>query len=123
MYRTLALPRRCLALALCSGMLSLAAVVQAQAQAPDTPVSSDGTVAPAAAAGDPGATASPAFQGVEAAPIADRGQPPRTLRAYWHVFIAFAVTWLLLFGYALSLGRRWAALERQLQVEGMASRE
>lgn len=40
--------------------------------------------------------------------------PPRTLRAYWHVFIAFTLAWLLLFGYALSLGRRFGKVEREL---------
>jgi CcmD family protein len=40
--------------------------------------------------------------------------PPRTLRAYWHVFIAFALAWLFLFGYALSLGRRFRNLERDV---------
>lgn len=39
---------------------------------------------------------------------------PRSLRPYWHVFAAFAVAWALLFAYALSLGRRFAALERDL---------
>ena len=41
--------------------------------------------------------------------------PPRTLRAYWHVFIAFAVAWGLLFGYAILLARKGGALERQLK--------
>jgi len=40
--------------------------------------------------------------------------PPRTLRAYWHVFIAFTLAWVLLFGYALSLGRRFGKVEREL---------
>ena len=44
-----------------------------------------------------------------------REPPPRTLRAYWHVFIAFAVTWLLLFGYALTVGRRFGRLEEELR--------
>jgi CcmD family protein len=44
-----------------------------------------------------------------------RPTPPRTLRAYWHVFTAFAVAWILLFGYALSLGRRFTRVERELQ--------
>jgi CcmD family protein len=44
-----------------------------------------------------------------------RATPPRTLRAYWHVFAAFAIAWILLFGYALSLGRRFARVERELQ--------
>ena len=46
-----------------------------------------------------------------------REAPPRTLRAYWHVFIAFAVTWLLLFGYVLWLGRRVSRLDRALGTE------
>ncbi|MFL5537493.1 MAG: CcmD family protein [Longimicrobiaceae bacterium] len=41
--------------------------------------------------------------------------PPRTLRAYWHVFIAFGLAWLFLFGYALSLGRRFRNLEREVE--------
>jgi CcmD family protein len=44
-----------------------------------------------------------------------RATPPRTLRAYWHVFAAFAIAWILLFGYALSLGRRFTRVERELQ--------
>lgn len=44
-----------------------------------------------------------------------REPPPRTLRAYWHVFIAFAVTWALLFGYALTVGRRFGKLEEELR--------
>jgi CcmD family protein len=44
-----------------------------------------------------------------------RATPPATLRAYWHVFAAFAIAWILLFGYALSLGRRFARVERELQ--------
>jgi len=38
----------------------------------------------------------------------------RTLRPYWHLFVAFALAWALLFGYALSLGRRFGRLEREL---------
>jgi CcmD family protein len=83
------------------------------AQSPDTPVSSDAT-APAATAEPYAAPAADGFAGVEAAGVADRSAPPRTLRAYWHVFIAFALTWLLLFGYAISLGRRWARLEKEV---------
>jgi CcmD family protein len=40
--------------------------------------------------------------------------PPRTLRAYWHVFIAFALAWLFLFGYAVSLSRRFRKLEQDV---------
>lgn len=50
----------------------------------------------------------------QAAPVFAREQAPRTLRAYWHVFAAFGIAWLLLFGYALALGRRFARIERSL---------
>ena len=40
--------------------------------------------------------------------------PPRTLRAYWHVFTAFTLAWLFLFGYTLSLGRRFRRLEQDV---------
>lgn len=56
------------------------------------------------------ATAEPAASG-----LPERVGPPRTLRAYRNVFVAFAIAWLLLFGYALTLGRRFAAVERELQ--------
>lgn len=44
--------------------------------------------------------------------------PPRTLRAYWHLFGAFAVTWVLLFGYTVALGGRVKRLERDLDALG-----
>lgn len=40
---------------------------------------------------------------------------PRSMRAYWHVFIAFGLTWLLLLGYIVSLGRRFSQLEREVR--------
>jgi CcmD family protein len=88
-----------------------APALRAQAVAPDT---ATGAAAPA--------TVPPAEQGaptVEAPTVAsglpEHTAPPRTLRAYWHVFAAFAIAWLLLFAYALSLGRRFASLERDVQ--------
>lgn len=50
----------------------------------------------------------------QATPVFVREPAPRTLRAHWHVFTAFAIAWLLLFGYALALGRRFARIERSL---------
>jgi CcmD family protein len=41
--------------------------------------------------------------------------PPRTMRAYWHVFVAFAIAWALLFGYVVVLGRRFGSLEREIK--------
>jgi len=44
-----------------------------------------------------------------------RYTPPRTMRAYAHVFIAFAVAWVLLFGYVLFLARRFRRVEEQVE--------
>lgn len=70
-----------------------------------------------AAAVQSGVEAAP---GMEAAPQSSSGLPmrdtqARTMRAYWHVFIAFAATWLLLFGYALTMGRRFGRLEEEVR--------
>jgi CcmD family protein len=62
---------------------------------------------------DPGATAPETSSGLPA-----RAAPPRTLRAYWHVFVAFAIAWVLLFGYTVALGRRFARIERELESMG-----
>lgn len=50
-----------------------------------------------------------------AAGLPGRAAPPRTLRAHWHVFVAFAIVWILLFGYALSIGRRFGRLEAEVR--------
>ena len=60
-----------------------------------------------------------------AAPAADAAQtgastlprytPPRTLRAYAHVFVAFAVAWVLLFGYVVFLSRKFRRVEEQVE--------
>lgn len=60
----------------------------------------------------PAAVAAPAG---DYAGLPERAAPPRTLRAYWHVFVAFALAWLLLFGYVVSLGRRFARVEDGLR--------
>ena len=63
----------------------------------------------------------PAFTAEEAAATSSglpRSGVDRTMRGYWHLFIAFAATWLLLFGYAISLGRRFGSLERRLERQG-----
>ncbi|HEV2148882.1 MAG TPA: CcmD family protein [Longimicrobiaceae bacterium] len=75
--------------------------------------------APAAAAQAP---ADPA-PSVQAPPqtstgLPQRAAPPRTLRDYTHVFAAFAIAWLLLFGYVVSIGRRWARVEQELATRG-----
>lgn len=89
-----------LALGLTLGSLPSSALAQAT-----TPAETTG------AAAQP-AQAAPAAQ--SASPLPVREQAPRTLRAHWHVFTAFAVAWVLLFGYAIALGRRFARIERML---------
>lgn len=42
---------------------------------------------------------------------------PLPLWAEAHVYVAFSVAWLLLFGYAVWVGRRFARVERE--VEGL----
>jgi len=61
-------------------------------------------------------SAPPAAVAAQTAPLPGEqaSAPPRTLRAYWHVFIAFGLAWLFLFGYAISLGRRFRKLEREV---------
>jgi CcmD family protein len=87
--------------------------VPAQAVAQET--------APAPAAAAQPAPQEPIFTAASPAETATglpRTGVDRTMRGYWHLFIAFAVTWLLLFGYAISLGRRFSALERKLERQG-----
>lgn len=35
-------------------------------------------------------------------------------RGYWHMFIAYAIAWILVFGWAISIGRRLSNVERKL---------
>lgn len=43
------------------------------------------------------------------------GQPGRQMRHFWHVFIAYAVAWALLFGWAVAIARRIARVEDRLK--------
>ena len=36
-------------------------------------------------------------------------------RAYWHVFAAYAIGWLLVFGWVVSIGRRLASVEQAMK--------
>lgn len=86
--------------------LAAAAPLAAQDAAPAQDAPASAAVEPATDAVAAPAAASPASFRYPA--------PPRTLRAYWHVFIAFAVAWVLLFGYVIVLARRFRRLEEQL---------
>ncbi len=39
---------------------------------------------------------------------------PRQMRHFWHVFAAYAIAWVLLFGWAVSIARRIGRLERRV---------
>lgn len=44
-------------------------------------------------------------------------QPPdaaRQMRHFWHVFAAYAVAWILVFGWAVSISRRLGRIEERL---------
>jgi CcmD family protein len=38
----------------------------------------------------------------------------QSLRSYWHVFVAYAVAWVLVFGWIFSVARRLTRIERRL---------
>jgi CcmD family protein len=104
----------------------LLALALTAAAAPASLRAQDAAAPPAAAAaadspataGAPPLDAAPATQTLRRSAAA----PPRTLRAYWHVFAAYAFAWVLLFGYALALGRRFARLEGEVRrLEGAGS--
>lgn len=38
----------------------------------------------------------------------------QSLRAYWHVFIAYAIAWAFIFGWVVSLARRLGRVAREL---------
>ena len=39
----------------------------------------------------------------------------QSLRPYWHVFIAYAIVWALMFGWVVSLARRMGQVARELE--------
>jgi len=106
------LPTRLLRLALAAALLAPTAA-PARALAQDAPAAAATTSASGDSATGAPLAAAPATPGnASGLPVA--AGPPRTLRAYWHVFTAFTVAWLLVFGYAISLGRRFGRLEREI---------
>jgi len=57
------------------------------------------------------AEAAPTLQAQGGSPLASQ-----TLgRGYWHVFIAYAVAWLLVLGWAISIARRLSKVEREIE--------
>lgn len=48
--------------------------------------------------------------------LAAQGTPGAGLgRPYWHVFIAYALAWVLVLGWVVSIARRLARIERRLE--------
>jgi CcmD family protein len=93
--------------------LSLLATAPLHAQAPAGETATE--AAAASSAGAPTSIAAPAVDAPQPASDAlPRYTPPRTLRAYAHVFVAFAVAWVLLFGYVVFLSRKFRRVEEQV---------
>ncbi|HET6765556.1 MAG TPA: CcmD family protein [Longimicrobiaceae bacterium] len=95
-----------LALLLALAMPTFAPGLRAQADSAQQAAAQPGAEAPVAVPATP-ASASSGLPAEQA--------PPRTLRAYTHVWVAFTIAWLLLFGYVISVGRRFARLEREVE--------
>jgi CcmD family protein len=97
-----------------AAVAALLAAAPAAAQDGAAPASAPAADAPSAASASP-----PAYDAAAAATQAPAvtGLPPRpqTMRPYWHVFVAYALVWLLLFGYVVALGRRFGRLEAEVQ--------
>jgi CcmD family protein len=79
---------------------------------------------PSAGAQAPATTSTEAAAPTAAPPAADTAQPasaalqrytpPQTLRPYAHVFVAFAIAWVLLFGYVVFIARKFRRVEEQV---------
>lgn len=85
-------------------LLALFALLAAPAAAPPLPAQ-----APAATSAAPAADA-----GAQTGASVPGYTPPRTLRAYAHVFAAFAIAWVLLFGYLVFVARKFRRVEEQV---------
>jgi CcmD family protein len=91
-------------------LLALFALLAAPSAAPSLMAQEPAAAQAAAPSAAPAADAAPQT-GASSLP---RYTPPRTLRAYAHVFVAFAVAWVLLFGYVVFLSRKFRRVEEQV---------
>jgi CcmD family protein len=89
-----------------------AAPAAARAQAPAGETATE--AAAAAQSGAPTAAPAPVPASVSSG-LPATSSPPRTLRAYAHVFAAFAIAWVLLFGYVVFIARKFRRVEEQLE--------
>ncbi len=90
-------------------------VVLASAIASPLAASIDIDIASSSVQADQPASAAAETQGLQASGLPVQPAPARSMRAYWHVFIAFGITWALIFGFALSIGQRFGKLEVEIQ--------
>lgn len=95
-------PIRIVLLALFAVLAAPAAGRSMAAQAPAATEAAAPTAAPPAADAAQSGSALPSYT------------PPRTMRAYTHVFVAFAVAWTLLFGYVVFIARKFRRVEEQV---------
>ncbi len=49
----------------------------------------------------------------QSATEAATGLGAQSLRPYWHVFVAYALAWVLILGWVVSIARRLARVERE----------
>jgi CcmD family protein len=98
--------------ALLSPILALSFASESAPLRSQEPAPASATQAPAAAPDASQALRTP----VQSLP--EQSAPPRTLRAYWHVFAAFTFAWVMILGYAISLARRFRRLEQQVDAMG-----
>jgi len=47
-----------------------------------------------------------------------QGSAPTQMRHFWHVFVAYAIAWVLLFGWVVSILKRLKRVEDRLSREG-----
>jgi CcmD family protein len=102
---------RIVLLALFALLAAPAATPMLVAQEPAATPAAAPSAAPAAAPSAAPAADAAAQTGGSSLP---RYTPPRTLRAYTHVFVAFAIAWVLLFGYVVFLSRKFRRVEEQV---------
>jgi hypothetical protein len=55
--------------------------------------------------------------------VAQAGAPAPQMRQFWHVFVAYALAWGLVFGWAVAIFRRLGRVESALRASGALDAE
>jgi CcmD family protein len=95
-------------------LVALAAPAAARAQVPAGETATGAAAASQTVPVEAAPASAPAATPASSAASLPRYTPPRTLRAYTHVFVAFAIVWALLFGYMVFLARKFKRVEEQV---------